>query len=189
MREGRVPRSRIHPCRAILILLALSPFRSAAAPPVREYDVKAVFLFNFAQFVEWPDSAFASKDSPLILGVLGNDPFGASLDEAVRGVSVGNRPIEVRRFHNVEESKACNILFVSASETARLGAILEALKDDDVLTVGETDQFTREGGMICFVKRGGSIRLLVNLEAVQAAKFTVSSKLLRTAEIYSRRGD
>lgn len=183
------PRSRPHFYRAALILLlAISASRSPAAPPAREYDVKAVFLFNFAQFVEWPDSAFESKNSPLVLGVLGIDPFGASLDEAVRGKMVDSRPMEVRRVHSVEEAKDCNILFVSASEMTQLHSVLEALKDNDVLTVGETDQFAREGGMIGFVQREGRIRLLVNLNAVQAAKFTVSSKLLRVAEIVSHGG-
>ena len=183
------PRSRPHFYRAALILLlALTPSHSPAAPPAKEYDVKAVFLFNFAQFVEWPESSFASKDSPVVLGVLGNDPFGASLDQAVRGKSVDNRPMEVRRFRSVEEVKDCNILFVSSSEMTRLRSVLEALKGNDILTVGETDQFAREGGMICFVEREGRIRLLVNLEALQAAKLTVSSKLLRVAEIVSQGG-
>lgn len=186
---GSAPRGRPRCHRAALILfLALFPSRSLAAPPAKEYDVKAVFLFNFAQFVEWPDSAFANKHSPLVLGVLGDDPFGASLDEAVRGKSVDSRPMEVRRFRDVEEAKDCNILFVSASEMTRLRSVLEALKADDVLTVGETDEFARGGGMICFVNRDGRIRLLVNLKAVQAAKLTVSSKLLRVAEIVSGEG-
>lgn len=185
------PSSRILPhfYRAVLILLfALFPTRSPAAPPAKEYDVKAVFLFNFAQFVEWPENAFANKDSPLVLGVLGNDPFGASLDEAVRGKSVDSRPMEVRRFRSVEEAKDCNILFVGASEMTQLPSVLEALKENYVLTVGETDRFAREGGMIGFVEREGRIRLLVNLKAVQAAKLTVSSKLLRVAEIVSQGG-
>jgi hypothetical protein len=186
---GRKPFGRPRYYRAALILLlALLPSRSLAAPPAKEYDVKAVFLFNFAQFVEWPDSAFASKDSPLVLGVLGNDPFGASLDEAVRDKLVDRRPMEVRRFRSVEEAKDCNILFVSSSEMTRLSSVLEAVKAHDVLTVGETDEFAREGGMICFVNRDGRIRLRVNLKAVQAAKLTVSSKLLRVAEIVSDEG-
>ena len=189
VRVAPSPRSRHHFYRAALILLlALFPLPTPAAPPAKEYDVKAVFLFNFAQFVKWPENAFASKDSPLVLGVLGNDPFGASLDEAVRGKSVDSRNMEVRRFRSVEEAKGCNILFVSASEMTQLPSVLEALKENYVLTVGETDRFAREGGMIGFVEREGRIRLLVNLEAVQAAKLTVSSKLLRVAEIVSQGG-
>lgn len=188
-RGDPAPRSRPrHFLAALILLQAFFPSRSSAAPPAKEYDVKAVFLFNFAQFVEWPESAFASKDSPLVLGVLGKDPFGASLDEAVRGKSVDSRPMEVRRFRNVEEAEDCNILFVSNSEMTHLPSVLEALKDDDVLTVGETDEFAREGGMIGFVEREGRIRLLINLKALQAAKLTVSSKLLRVAEIVSQEG-
>src|SRR2546421_10219007 len=88
---------------------------SAQTGPSREYQVKAVFLFNFAQFVEWPPAAFAGANSPLVIGILGQDPFGAYLDETVRNEKVNNRLLEIQRYHRVEDIKTCHILFISPS--------------------------------------------------------------------------
>jgi hypothetical protein len=162
---------------------------AAQSAPAPEYRLKAVFLFNFAQFVEWPASAFPEPDSPLVIGVLGEDPFGAYLDETVRGETVNDHPLTVRRYRRVEEIGACHILFVSRAEQGHLGAILDSLKDRSVLTVSDADGFTRRGGMIRFVTEENRIRLRVNLEAARAANLTISSKLLRPAQIVSTGGD
>jgi hypothetical protein len=153
----------------------------------REYRVKAVFLFNFAQFVEWPAAAFPGPDSPLVVGVLGDDPFGAELDAVVRNESVGTHPLEVRRFRTAEEVGACHILFISASESARLDAILDALRARPILTVGEAEGFAQRGVMIRFLTDRGRIRLRVNLESARVAGLRLSSKLLRHAEIVSEK--
>src|SRR5690348_2918897 len=93
----------------------------------REYDLKAVFLFNFSQFVEWPEGTFPAKDAPFVIGVLGDDPFGKSLDEIVAHETVRERNIVVRRYHNVRDAAACQILFISRSETSRLAEIFAFL--------------------------------------------------------------
>ena len=90
-----------------------------------EYQLKAVFLFNFAQFVEWPASAFPEPDTPLAICVLGEDPFGPYLDETVRGETVGNHPLAVRRYRAVDEVTGCHILFVSRQEQGHLREILD----------------------------------------------------------------
>jgi hypothetical protein len=156
---------------------------SAQTGPSREYQVKAVFLFNFAQFVEWPATAFASPNSPIIIGVLGEDPFGAYLDETVRGEKVDNRPVEVQRYGRVEEIKTCHILFISRSEASHLAQILVSLKDRSLLVVGDGDDFVQRGGMIRLATVQNKVRLIVNVEAAQVANLTISSKLLRSAEI------
>ncbi len=153
----------------------------AAASP--EYQLKAVFLFNFAQFVEWPPSAFPQPDTPLAICVLGEDPFGSYLDETVRGERVGNRALAVRRYRKVEEITACHILFVSRREQGRLDEVLDSLKGRSVLTVSDADRFASRGGMIRFVTENNRIRLRINLEAAKAANLTISSKLLRPAQI------
>ena len=94
----------------------------------KEYQVKALFLYNFSQFVEWPAEAFAEAQSPLVIGVLGEDPFGAYLDEIVRGEKVNNHPLVVQRYHQVEEIKTCHILFISQSEAKRLEQIFTPLE-------------------------------------------------------------
>jgi hypothetical protein len=168
---------------ALLALSAAAPGRAQAPPAPTEYQVKAVFLFNFSQFVDWPAAAFADGRSPLVIGVLGRDPFGAMLDEIVGGETVNGRPLAVRRYESVEQVDACHILFIDRSQDPQLDAVLAALKGRSILTVGDLDGFARRGGMIRFVTVGNKIRLRVNLVAAQQAKLTISSKLLRPAEI------
>ena len=166
---------------AILLALAAPPGR-AQAPPT-EYQVKAVFLFNFSQFVDWPVAAFADGRSPLVIGVLGDDPFGAMLDEIVQGETVNGRPLAVRRYKSIDEVDACHILFIGRSQLGQLDAVVAALKDRNVLTVGDFEGFTSHGGIIRFVTVGNKIRLRINLAAAQQARLTISSKLLRPAHI------
>ena len=156
---------------------------SAQMAPAREYQVKAVFLFNFAQFVDWPPQAFPDAQTPLVIGVLGEDPFGTYLDETVRDGKVNNRPLAVQRYRRVEEIKTCHILFISRSEADRLGQILASLKERSILTVSDTEGATQRGVMIRLVTEKNKFRLRINLEAAKAANLTISSKLLRPAEI------
>lgn len=146
-------------------------------------QVEAVFLFNFTQFVDWPPQAFADAAAPIVIGVLGSDPFGATLDEVVRGEAVKGRPLVVHRGQHIEELVDCQILFISRSERTHLAPLLAMLKGRNVLTVSDLDEFASVGGMICFVLVDNKVRLRVNPEAAKAAGLTVSSKLLRVAQI------
>jgi YfiR/HmsC-like len=147
-----------------------------------EYQLKAVFLFNFAQFVDWPAKAFPEPLTPLIIGVLGDDPFGSYLDETVRGEKVNNRPLLVQRYRRVGEIKTCQVLFISRSENDRLEQIVTGLKGRNILTVGDLEDFALRGGMIQLFTEKNKIRMRINLGAVKAANLTISSKLLRVAE-------
>jgi len=166
-----------------LLLLSRGLAMPAQTPASPEYQLKAVFLFNFAQFVEWPATAFPEPQTPVVIGVLGEDPFGAFLDETVRGEKVNNRPLAVQRFRRVEEIKNCHVLFISRSERDRLGQILPSLKGRNILTVGDAEDFAGRGGMIRFVTEKNKIRLKINVDAAKTADLTISSKLLRPAEI------
>jgi YfiR/HmsC-like len=151
--------------------------------PDREHRVKAVFLFNFAQFVEWPENVFAGPKDPLVIGVLGENPFDEFLDEVVKGESVREHPIVVMRFKRVEDIKECHVLFIGSGEAGRLDGDVAALKARKILTVGESRDFLAHGGMVLFVNEGGRVRFKINLDAVQEADLSVSSKLLRLADI------
>jgi hypothetical protein len=153
--------------------------------PTPEYQLKAVFLFNFAQFVAWPDSAFESPTAPLVIGVLGSDPFGALLEEAVQGEVVNGHPLSIRRFSRIEDVDTVHILFLGQADGARLAAAIGQLRFRPILTVGESDQFARSGGMIGFVMDHSRIRLRINRQAAEAASLQLSSRLLRPAEIVS----
>jgi hypothetical protein len=173
--------------RGLLALALLgAPAARAAAPaaPSKEYQLKAVFLFNFAQFVDWPARAYKDAQSPCVIGVLGDDPFGAYLDNLVRGErSSTKHPIVVQRYRRVEDIGDCHVLFICGSEAGRMDAILAGLKGRSILTVGDVDDFTRLGGIVRFVIEQGKIRLRINVEAARAADITISSYVLRLATI------
>lgn len=146
-----------------------------------EYRVKAAFLYNFAKFVDWPAAAFPEPKSPFNLCVLGDDPFGPSLDQTVAGESVGGRPIALQRGARLAELKGCHLLFVSRAEGGRQRELLAALHDGPVLTVGESRSFLDDGGMIDLVLEGNKVRFEVSLPAVEKSPLKISSKLLRLA--------
>jgi len=168
-------------CVSLWILLLVGQGADGANPS--EYQLKAVFLFNFAQFVEWPRDVFPEPRSPVVIGILGEDPFGSSLDETVRGEDVDSRPLVVQRYRSPDEIRACHILFVSRSEAAHLDQIVMSLRGRKILTVCDAEGSARRGVMIRFVTEKNKIRLRINLEATKASDLTISSKLLRGAEI------
>ncbi len=170
------------------ILIAPPGHAQAPTPASREYAIKAAFLFNFAQFVEWPTNVFAEADSPFVIGVLGANPFGKSLEEIVRGESIRGHPVQVRYLRADEPIADCTALFISQSENARLEAILQSLERKPVLTVSDVERFARRGGMIRFVNQQNKIRFTINPEAAKNAGLSLSSKLLRLGEIV-RTGD
>jgi hypothetical protein len=136
-------------------------------------------IFNFAKFVEWPTTALSRTDSPLIIGVLGENPFGNDLEKTIRNKTVEDHPLVIKQFHSAAEAAKSHILFISTSEKAQLPEILKVLQGSSVLTVGEMEQFNERGGMICFVMEGTKIRFRINNEAATRSGLKISSKLLR----------
>jgi len=155
----------------------------SAVPAPSEYRVKAVFLFNFAKFVEWPAVTYVSASAPFSLCVYGDDPFGADLDEVVRGESIGGRPMIVRRLHEPGDVSQCQILFIAGSADQELESVLATLDHRATLTVSDLEGAARRGAMIRMMNVGDRIRLRINIDAVRAAHLTVSSNLLRAAEV------
>jgi len=146
-----------------------------------EYQVKAGFLFNFAKFVDWPPHKFNEPDSPLIIGIVGDDPFGGLLEEAVQDKTINDRSVMVQHIATMEELRKCHIIFVCRSESDRLGPILAEVRGDNVLTVGETDKFISKGGMINFVMVGDKVRFQINDSAARRAGLKISSQLSSVA--------
>lgn len=166
-----------------LLVLAMSGGGTGCLAQTREYEVKAAFLFNFAQFCEWPEEAFDSTNSPLVIGVLGEDPFGRSLDEIVRGEFVQRRRIEVRRYRSVNEIRECHILFISRSEQPHIERILSRLDTRPILTVSDMENFAARGGMIRFFTEQKRVRLRINISEVRRGRLNISSKVLNLAEV------
>jgi hypothetical protein len=166
----------------VLAVVAASLQAGADGTPVDGYQLKAVFLFNFAKFVEWPPQAFADTHDPFTICVLGDNPFGSALDDEVHGKTVAYRPISIRLVSNSQQARTCQILFVSASERKRMHGILEALRNCCVLTVGDTEDFTENGGIVQFRMKDARVRIEINAEAAERVGLRISSKLLSLAD-------
>jgi hypothetical protein len=163
---------------ALAAALALLPARAAEAS--MEYRVKAAFLYNFARFVEWPKQP---EGSALVIGILGTDPLQEALLETVRGRSVNDRPIKVRRLTGVEGAAGCAILYVSASERSRWHEILEPLRYAAVLTVSDAPGFLATGGVMNLYLDESRVRFELNPVAARRARLKVSAQLMRLARI------
>ena len=166
------------------ILLCCLTHAHAQKQEAQEYQVKAIFLFNFAQFVEWPQSSF-NETNAIVIGILGINPFGSYLEETVRGEEVNGHPLQVRHFAEIEDVKSCHILFINFSEASQLRHAITNLKSKSTLTVSDANGFAIQGGMIRFLTEDRKTRIRINLPAVKEADLKVSSKLLRLAEIVS----
>jgi len=168
----------------IIGFLALTPIASvgshAPLPPLQsEYEVKAAFLFNFTKFIEWPAGRLG-KSETIVIGIVGQDPFGRVIDDIVQGKSVDGHSISVRRLKWSDDLGNCHLLFVPAGETD--GGRLAKLTSRSVVVVGETPGFTRKGGVINFVIDGGRVRFEINGNAAKASGVVISSKLLGLAK-------
>ena len=163
----------------LAVLLAAFCIRAAAAErPANE--VKAAFLYHFGKYVRWPKSA-AGPEAPFVIAILGADPFGTALDDVVRGNRVEGRPVAVRRVSRLSELDACEVLFISAQESARLDTILAALPKAPILTVSDMPQFVERGGMIGMVVADRRVQFEVNAEAAERVGLMLGSQLMRLA--------
>jgi hypothetical protein len=162
---------------------------SWAAQSPSEHQVKAVFLFNFGQFVEWPSRAFETPGAPFGICVIGEDPVGEILDDVVRGELIGARPLIVKRLKDLDNITACNILFIGRGESRHLAGALAAVRGRNVLTVTDIDGAERQGAIIVLFNEKNRIRMRINLAAARASQLVISSKLLRPAEVIGARGN
>lgn len=175
--------------RAVLIAALLAPGASIGAVNATpdEYQVKAVFLFNFGHFVEWPRES-GNGNQPFAICVVGADPFGQTLDDVVRGESVGSRALVVRRLRSTNEIEGCDIVFVSRGNENLLQDTVAAVRGRGVLTVTDAEGAEREGAIIVLFKEKNRIRMRIDLAAARENGLVISSKLLRPAEVVNGEG-
>jgi len=171
-------------CLASAFALASDRARGDDASAARsDYRIKAAYLYYFTTFVDWPSETFSKSGDALVIGVLGEDPFGAILDETLRGKTVKDRPLLVKRFASIKEARDSHILFISSSEQDRLASILKVLEGTTVLTVGEIDHFASRGGEIGFRVEDKKVRFDINVTAVERARLKVSAQLMKLGRI------
>jgi hypothetical protein len=166
-----------------IVMLALPPIPTLEAqrPKVSEYQVKATYLYNFGRFVQWPPDATAAKGDSFSICVLGQDPFGPSLDSTLTGETLDGKPLAVKRISTARDAGECRVLFISSTEENHLKEILLVLNESSILTVSDMPAFSRRGGMIQFVLEGDKVRFEINLTKAESAKLTLSSELLKVA--------
>ena len=173
--------SRVVPFFLVFALVG-SPFSARVQAQSNEYQVKAAFLYNFAKFVDWPAEAFGGSNGTLIIGVVGDDPFGGALDQAINGKSIGGRSLAVRRLKWGQDLRSCHILYISSSERKHLSQIIQSLRGASVLTVGDMGQFNQQGGIINFILEASKVRFEINSRGADQARLRISSKLLALAK-------
>lgn len=150
---------------------------------VDEYKLKAAMLYHLKEFVEWPASAYLDRHSPILLCILGQDPFANSLDSTILKETDNGRLVLIRHLHNETEIPGCHILYISSSERKTTAHIFSALNGSSTLTVGEMAQFAAHGGIIQFSLEEQHVRFDINLDAASRAGLRISSKLLALAQI------
>lgn len=156
--------------------------------PVSSSEIKAAYLFHFARYVEWPPSVFGDAAAPYRIGVLGEDPFGDTLDRLLKGKQVNQRPFEIRRSGKVEDLKTCHILFISTSEKDRLREILGSISPLPVLTVSDMEGFAKSGGIVRFYSQESTVRIEINTDGIAKARLKASAKLLQIARLVRQEG-
>jgi hypothetical protein len=169
------------------VILLLTGFISAQEKPASnstEYQLKAVFLYNFTRFIDWPENAFHSVDAPFVIGIVGDNPFGNYLQEVVNNDSVGLHPIIIKYFSKPEKVADCHLLFINSNDPEQIKSVLNITSGKSILTVNDTPNFSRWGGHVQFYNQQNRIKLQINASATKDAHLTVSSKLLNLARIY-----
>jgi hypothetical protein len=150
-----------------------------------DYEVKAAFIYNFAKFVEWPSEAFDRPDAPIVIGIVGDDPFGSALERTTQGKQVNDRPFLIRRLDWGDEVRNRQILFLSGSDAGRARRFLDRVKGVPVLTIADQPGLARRGAVINFVVEQERVRFEINVEAARRARLTISSRLLSLAKVVS----
>ena len=195
--KGRVDRRLGAPnYRTYLILCVLvSGFLFLTSPPAeaqstvfQEYQVKAVFLYNLSNFVSWPEETFNYRESPFVIAILGEDPFGRFLDKVIQGETVNKRPIIIKRLTQLDQLKenTCHILFISASMKRQISEIIELTKNSAVLTVSDIEKFAHNGGIVGLIRKGSRVYIEINVDVARQEGLVISSKLLKLAKIVKK---
>jgi hypothetical protein len=153
-----------------------------------ENHVKALFLYNFAKYVQWPDEVFSNPGAPITIGIVGDDNFGRNLRDVVQGRTINGRGFAIKHLLATDDPAGCQILFISNSESSHIAQILTNAAAKPVLTVGEDKAFSEDGGIIDFVLKNGNVRLEINLDSADKAGLKISSRLLSVADSVKRKG-
>lgn len=167
---------------AVFLCLSVGGAR-AEQDSAAAYEIKAAFLYNFALHVEWPSAAFEGSNSPIVIGVLGEDPFKGFLDRAVKEKTAQGRSLKVEHPGRMEDLKKVHILFIPGAEKQQIGKAVESLKEAPTLVVGESPGLLREGAVMNFFIEESRVRFEINLEAARKRNLKIGAKLQKIARV------
>lgn len=154
--------------------------------PSLEYRVKAAFLYNFSKFVDWPVEAFGSPTNSIVIGTLGENPFGHALAAIVEGNAIEKHKFQVKSFRRLEDVTECHVLFINGVTGEQLEQALRSLQSRPILTVGEDAHFLEMGGVVQFTKEDNKVRFEINATAAERARLKLSARLLSLARAVVR---
>jgi len=166
-----------------LSVLFVSTARAQVIKVGSEYKIKAAFIYNLAQFTEWPADTLAKLDENFSIGVLGTNPFDDYLDEIAQEKLLKKRKIEIIYSDSIRDIIKCQVIFISASDKTVIREILQKIKDKSILTISDQTEFTQMGGIVNFINVQGKVRFAINIDAADRAKLRLSSNLLKLAKI------
>ena len=166
-------------------LLLLVP--KAHAQVSKEYQLKAAFLYNFTKFVEWAPEHFKTAESPIVIGMLAKNPFGPELERIVQGRKVNGRELVIKTVGSPGDVLTIDLLFTAAGEEPALANLLDPAHAAGVLTVGESQRFTKLGGIITFTMEADKVRFEINQEMAEKARLKISSQLLKLAVVVRKK--
>lgn len=167
---------------AVLCGGSLLSAQTGASQWASDYELKAAFVYNIVPFVDWPQGAIGDR---VVIGFAGEGPMASVMMKFFAGKRVGARPIEVRVVHTRDELRTCNIVLLAYPDRSRVQEALTHLRDTNILTIGDGEQFTKLGGVISFVPRGNTFQLAINPQAAARTHLRISSKLISIAMLVS----
>ena len=166
----------------VALLCLFQSMTPHAAPAIsREYEIKAAFLFHFTRFMDWPAESFTDRTSPIVIGVIGDDPFGAELASIAEGRRVNGRPIVARYITSEEDARDTHLLFVGLTREVDVARLMQAIVGFPVMTVGESAEFAAQGGAITFVRQDDKVRFEINTASAARAHVRISAQLEKLA--------
>jgi hypothetical protein len=183
---GRTPCGCVCRYRFLLALLFLQLALGAHAQTSREDQIKAAFVYNFTKFIEWPSKSFPDANAAIVIGVLGDSPMAAALDDVVRDRKVNGRRIIVHTIQGAADAASTHVLFVSASESSRWAQVQAAIETLPVVTVGESPSFAQSGGTINFVVHDDKLLFVINMAAAERSGVKISAQLQKLAAAVQR---
>jgi hypothetical protein len=166
---------------AIFLCTLASP--AAAQREASLDEVKAAFVFQFSNYITWPEDAFEDESTAITIGIVGNEPVAKLLRESVRDKIVANRPVAVIEVASPEQAAACHIVFLDRRDDKRVDEFLAMLSKKPVLTVSDDDNFTEEGGIIKLYEQQKKLRIEINVDESERSNLVISSKLLNLAKV------